>query len=121
MCGATAGYAPTEDIRFIWTFELKILGSNGWMREDLITLIELIQAGRLKPLAIAAEKRSTRFPEVPTTAEQVAAIVSRTASMESRNFCSIRRSRPVPPASSREYDAASVPHPSAYVPPTDRH
>jgi hypothetical protein len=28
-CGATAGYDPPEDIRFIWTFELRILGSNG--------------------------------------------------------------------------------------------
>ena len=49
-CGATAGYAPTEDIRFIWTFELKVLGSNGWMREDLDTLIALIQQGRLIPV-----------------------------------------------------------------------
>jgi alcohol dehydrogenase len=49
-CGATAGFDPQEDIRFIWTFELRILGSNGWMREDLITLIDLIQAGRLKPV-----------------------------------------------------------------------
>jgi alcohol dehydrogenase len=49
-CGATAGFDPQEDIRFIWTFELRILGSNGWMREDLITLIDLIQAGRLKPI-----------------------------------------------------------------------
>ena len=24
-CGATAGYAPVEDLRFIWTFELQIL------------------------------------------------------------------------------------------------
>jgi NADPH:quinone reductase-like Zn-dependent oxidoreductase len=31
-CGATAGYDPVEDIRFIWTFELQVLGSNGWMR-----------------------------------------------------------------------------------------
>jgi alcohol dehydrogenase len=49
-CGATAGFDPQEDIRFIWTFELRVLGSNGWMREDLITLIELIQAGKLKPV-----------------------------------------------------------------------
>ncbi len=49
-CGATAGFDPQEDIRFIWTFELRVLGSNGWMREDLITLIELIQAGQLKPV-----------------------------------------------------------------------
>ncbi len=26
-CGATAGFDPKEDLRFIWTFELKILGS----------------------------------------------------------------------------------------------
>ncbi len=33
-CGATAGYDPPEDIRFIWTFELKILGSNSWDRDS---------------------------------------------------------------------------------------
>src|SRR6202162_1758473 len=37
-CGATAGYDPTEDIRFIWTFELQILGSNGCAR-DAITAV----------------------------------------------------------------------------------
>ena len=49
-CGATAGYDPTEDIRFIWTFELKVLGSNGWAREDVIRLLELVEAGKLKAL-----------------------------------------------------------------------
>ena len=34
-CGATAGFDPKEDIRYIWTFELQVLGSNGWMREDI--------------------------------------------------------------------------------------
>jgi alcohol dehydrogenase len=34
-CGATAGYDPPEDIRYIWTYELQILGSNGWAREDI--------------------------------------------------------------------------------------
>jgi len=61
-CGATAGYDPPEDIRFIWTFELQILGSNGWAREDLAALLDMVQAGRLKavvdatyPLERAAE------------------------------------------------------------------
>ena len=27
-CGATAGYDPQEDLRFMWTFELQILGSK---------------------------------------------------------------------------------------------
>ena len=49
-CGATAGYEPTEDIRFIWTFELKVLGSNGWARYDIETLLELVQEGKLKVL-----------------------------------------------------------------------
>lgn len=49
-CGATAGHAPPEDIRYIWTFELKVLGSNGWMREDLVTLLDLMRIGQLKPI-----------------------------------------------------------------------
>ena len=49
-CGATAGYDPAEDIRFIWTFELKVLGSNGWARSDIQTLLELVQQGKLKVL-----------------------------------------------------------------------
>jgi alcohol dehydrogenase len=61
-CGATAGYDPPEDIRYIWTFELQILGSNGWAREDLTVLLDLVQSGKLQavidevlPLERAAE------------------------------------------------------------------
>src|SRR5262249_18125275 len=49
-CGATAGFDPKEDLRFIWTFELNIRGSNGWMREDLTTLFDFIDTGKLKPI-----------------------------------------------------------------------
>lgn len=49
-CGATAGFDPKEDLRYIWSFELKVLGSNGWMREDLTTLFDLVGSGRLKPV-----------------------------------------------------------------------
>jgi alcohol dehydrogenase len=49
-CGATAGFAPTEDIRFIWTFELKVLGSNGWEPSDIKELFNLVQSGKLKVL-----------------------------------------------------------------------
>lgn len=48
-CGATAGYDPVEDLRYIWTFELQILGSNGWARDDLDSLFKLVAAGRLAP------------------------------------------------------------------------
>jgi len=48
-CGATAGYNPAEDIRFIWTFELIIQGSNGWTRGDLKDLIDLIRTRKIDP------------------------------------------------------------------------
>jgi alcohol dehydrogenase len=49
-CGATAGYDPATDLRFIWTFELKIQGSNSWSPDDLVALMELIKEGKLKPV-----------------------------------------------------------------------
>ncbi|MEJ0068396.1 MAG: zinc-binding dehydrogenase [Pseudomonadota bacterium] len=49
-CGATAGYNPTEDLRFLWTFELKLLGSNSWARQDILQLFELVRSGKLEVL-----------------------------------------------------------------------
>jgi alcohol dehydrogenase len=49
-CGATAGYDPREDIRFIWSYELQVLGSNGWTRDDLVEVANLVRDGRLKPI-----------------------------------------------------------------------
>ena len=49
-CGATAGYNPATDIRFIWTAEMDIRGSNGWKRSDLDALVAMVDDGRLKPV-----------------------------------------------------------------------
>ncbi len=49
-CGATAGYDPQTDIRFIWTFEQNIVGSNGWKVEDLHALLDLTRSGKIKPI-----------------------------------------------------------------------
>ena len=49
-CGATAGFDPKTDIRFIWTFELKICGSNSWTKQDLIDLMSYIQDGSMLPV-----------------------------------------------------------------------
>ena len=49
-CGATAGFDPKTDIRFIWTFELQILGSNGWTPDDLTTLLRMVDERRLRPV-----------------------------------------------------------------------
>ena len=50
VCGATAGYDPKEDLRYVWSFELQIIGSNSFYDENLIALMELIQDGKMKPL-----------------------------------------------------------------------
>ena len=48
-CGATAGYDPPTDIRYIWSFEQTIIGSDGWSREGLARLLEMVAAGELEP------------------------------------------------------------------------
>ncbi len=50
VCGATAGFAPAEDLRYIWTFELRIHGSNSWTPADLETLLGLAASRRLVPV-----------------------------------------------------------------------
>jgi alcohol dehydrogenase len=49
-CGATAGFDPPTDLRYIWTGELDVRGSNGWLRGDLEALLELVRTGSLKPV-----------------------------------------------------------------------
>ncbi|EYT52065.1 zinc-binding dehydrogenase [Leucobacter sp. UCD-THU] len=48
-CGATAGYAPEEDLRYIWTYELQVIGSNGYGPEDIVALLADVSEGRLEP------------------------------------------------------------------------
>jgi alcohol dehydrogenase len=49
-CGATAGFDVHIDVRYLWTFEQQILGSEGWTTEDLTRLLEDVAAGRLRPV-----------------------------------------------------------------------
>jgi NADPH:quinone reductase-like Zn-dependent oxidoreductase len=50
VCGATAGYDPKEDLRYVWSFELRIIGSNSFYDENLEALMGLVQEGRLAPV-----------------------------------------------------------------------
>jgi 2-desacetyl-2-hydroxyethyl bacteriochlorophyllide A dehydrogenase len=50
VCGATAGFDPKEDLRYIWSFELQVIGSNSFYDENLKALMDLIQQGRMKPV-----------------------------------------------------------------------
>jgi alcohol dehydrogenase len=50
VCGATAGYDPKEDLRYIWSFELQVIGSNSFYDENLKALLDMIQKGEIKPV-----------------------------------------------------------------------
>ena len=49
-CGATAGFEEQIDVRYVWTFEHDLLGSNGWRREDITTLLDHAASERLVPV-----------------------------------------------------------------------
>jgi NADPH:quinone reductase-like Zn-dependent oxidoreductase len=50
VCGATAGYDPKEDLRYIWSFELQVIGSNSFYDDNLSALMEMIKSGEMKPV-----------------------------------------------------------------------
>jgi alcohol dehydrogenase len=50
VCGATAGHDPKEDLRYVWSFELQIIGSNSFYDDNLSALMEMIQAGEITPV-----------------------------------------------------------------------
>lgn len=50
VCGATAGHDPKEDLRFIWSFELQIIGSNSFYIDDLTALMDMISKDEIKPV-----------------------------------------------------------------------
>jgi alcohol dehydrogenase len=61
-CGATAGFNLTLDARYWWTYEHTMIGSDGWLKDDLRTLLDLVASSRLAsvidkvlPLEQAAE------------------------------------------------------------------
>ena len=50
VCGATAGHNPEEDLRYVWTFELKIIGSNSFYDDNLSALMQSINQGKITPV-----------------------------------------------------------------------
>lgn len=50
VCGATAGHDPKEDLRYIWSFELQVIGSNSFYDDNLSALMDLIAQKKLKPV-----------------------------------------------------------------------
>ncbi|CAG2149179.1 zinc-binding dehydrogenase [Cupriavidus plantarum] len=50
VCGATAGHDPKEDLRYVWSFELNIKGSNSFYDDNLKALLALVAEGKLDPV-----------------------------------------------------------------------
>jgi alcohol dehydrogenase len=49
-CGATAGYATANDVRYIWTYEITIIGSNGWSMADQAAVLRMARDGEIQPV-----------------------------------------------------------------------
>ncbi|HIG41080.1 MAG: zinc-binding dehydrogenase [bacterium] len=49
-CGATAGFDEQIDIRYVWTYEHNLMGSNGWRRSDIEAMLAYAQSGELTPV-----------------------------------------------------------------------
>lgn len=71
-CGATAGFDPQTDIRYIWHRELRIIGSNGYTVEDVTKGMMGVAEGKLK------------IPEIKTM--PLEKLGEAEALMESRDF-----------------------------------
>jgi alcohol dehydrogenase len=50
VCGATSGYEAKTDLRYVWTREISVLGSDGWSRADLEAVLRAAQSGRIRPM-----------------------------------------------------------------------
>lgn len=49
-CGATTGYDAKIDLRFLFSRQLSLLGSYMGTKPELLTVMKLVAAGRLKPV-----------------------------------------------------------------------
>jgi 2-desacetyl-2-hydroxyethyl bacteriochlorophyllide A dehydrogenase len=49
-CGATTGYDALTDLRYVYYKQLQILGSTMGRKGDLITILDFIEQGKLKPV-----------------------------------------------------------------------
>jgi alcohol dehydrogenase len=64
VCGATAGYAPQIDLRYLWRREIQVLGSTGYTQNDIANAVGLVSQRKLTPVV------SHRFPLRETAAAQ---------------------------------------------------
>jgi alcohol dehydrogenase len=69
-CGATNGFDPKEDIRYIWSFEYEIIGSNGWTQAGLAELMQMIVERRMTPAIHSVRPLAEFLPSFVELAER---------------------------------------------------
>ncbi len=52
-CGASAGPDVAMDLRYVWSLEIDVMGSNGWTLEDQEALVDMVARGELAPVVHA--------------------------------------------------------------------
>ena len=70
-CGATAGYAPPTDIRYIWTYEQNIIGSNGWTMEEQTKVLQMVADKELTPVLHAVRPLDQIAPSIQELIDRV--------------------------------------------------
>jgi NADPH:quinone reductase-like Zn-dependent oxidoreductase len=66
-CGASAGYEVATDLRYVWSFEIDIIGSNGWEAADQVRLLDMVASGTLAPVVHATRS----LAEYPTALREL--------------------------------------------------
>ncbi len=66
VCGATLGYDPKTDLRYLWSFEQTVVGSNGWSPEDQGTLLAMVARREFAPVLHAVRP----LEELPVLMQQ---------------------------------------------------
>lgn len=66
-CGASAGYEVATDLRYVWSFEIDIIGSNGWEAADQVRLLDMVASGALAPVVHATRP----LAEYPTALREL--------------------------------------------------
>jgi alcohol dehydrogenase len=69
-CGATAGFGPPTDIRYIWTYEQSIIGSNGWLPRDQLALLDMVARGELDPVVHDVRPLERTGPSIQELADR---------------------------------------------------
>lgn len=49
-CGATTGFDANTDLRYLWTREMDIRGSDGWTQDDLQQLLKIMAGNEFDPV-----------------------------------------------------------------------